>query len=169
MTTMSPSAPPQSETLSCDHGLVFCRNLLDSRLIDVQMGSHHFRRETSDPVVHGEVHILVGLEHFEKDQICIACVLDVVPGDRWNVANIIGIEVHRARSPRRHEYSHAPLAREVELPLGGIWVPVQLAHAPRLKGDQCGGDVLRGREIVRVDDADFASGCFLCRGHRSSS
>ena len=40
------------------------------------MCSHHFRRETSDPVVHGEVQVLVGLEHFKKDQIGRARILD---------------------------------------------------------------------------------------------
>src|SRR6267154_3127816 len=97
----------------------------------------------SDPVVHGEIDVLVGLEHFEKDQICIAGILDVVTGNRWNVANIIGIEVHRASPPRRHKYSHAPLARQVKLPLGGIWMPMQLAHASWLDGDYPDGDALR--------------------------
>src|SRR3984957_12188249 len=120
----------------------------------------------SDPVVHGEVQVLVGLEHFEKDQIGIARILDVVTGNRWNVANIIGIEVHRASPRRGHEYSHSPLAREVKLPLGGIWMPVQLADSSWLERDQCSGDALRYREIVRVDDAYFASSCFHWGGHR---
>src|SRR5580658_6219980 len=114
----------------------------------------------SDPIVHREVQVLIGLEHFKKDQIGIACILDIVTGNWWNVANIIGIEVHRASSRRRHEYGHSPLAREVKLPLGGIWMPVQLADSSRLERDQCRGDALRRREIVRVNDTDFASGCF---------
>src|SRR6202035_3352174 len=120
----------------------------------------------SDPVVHGEVQVFVGLEHFKKDQIGIARILDVVTGNRWNVANIIGIEVHRASSRRGHKYSHAPLARKVKLPLGGIWMPVHLADTSWLERDQCGGDAFRGWEIVRVDDTDFASGCFHCGSHR---
>src|ERR1700723_1561723 len=120
----------------------------------------------SDPVVHGEVQVLVGLKHFEKDQNGITRILDVVTGNRGNVANIIGIEVHRASPRWRHKYSHSPLAREVKLPLGGVWMPVHLADSSWLERDQCGGDALRGREIVRVDDMDFASGCFYCGGHR---
>src|ERR1700722_1815301 len=120
----------------------------------------------SDPVIHGEVQILIGVEHFEKDQIGIARILDVVTGNRWNVADIIGIEVHRASPRGGHKYSHSAFAREVKLPLGGIWMPVQLADSSWLERDQCSGDALGYREIVRVDDADFASGCFYCGGHR---
>jgi hypothetical protein len=45
-------------------------------------------------------------------------------------------------------------------------MPVHLADTSWLERDQCGGDALRGREIVRVDDTDFASGRFHCGGHR---
>src|SRR6202021_3836340 len=120
----------------------------------------------SDPVVHGEVQVLVGVEHFEKDPIGISRILDVVTGNRWNVANIVGIEVHRASPRRGHKHGHTPLAREVKLPLGGIWMPVQLTDSSWLERAQCRGDALRYREIVSVDGAYFASGCFHCGGHR---
>src|ERR1700734_3807960 len=96
----------------------------------------------SDPVVPGEVQVLVGVKHFEKDQIGIARILDVVTGNRWNVANIIGIEVHRASPRRGHKYSHSPLARKVKLPFRGIWMPVHLADTSWLERYQSGGDAL---------------------------
>jgi hypothetical protein len=45
-------------------------------------------------------------------------------------------------------------------------MPVQLAHASRLDGHQCSGDVVRGREIAGIDDTNFPTGCFLGRSHR---
>ena len=124
------------------------------------------REETSKPVVHGDVHVSVGLEHFEKDEICIACVLDIVIGNAWNEAHIIGIEVHGAGPVGGHEYGYAPLAREVKLPLGGIWMPVQLAHASRLDGDQCSATLFEAGKLRESTIRTFPPGCFLGRSHR---
>jgi len=124
------------------------------------------REETSKPVVHGDVHVSVGLEHFEKDEICIACVLDIVIGNAWNEADIIGIEVHGAGPVGGHEYGYAPLAREVKLPLGGIWMPVQLAHASRLDGDQCSATLFEAGKLRESTIRTFPPGCFLGRSRR---
>src|SRR5580700_568991 len=89
-------------------------------------------------------------------KVGITRVFDIVRCVGGNISNIVGAEVHCAGIIDRKEYGHAALAGNIVLPLGGVRVPVQLTHVSGLDDEQGRGNMLGGRKVVRVDDANFA-------------
>ena len=85
--------------------------------------------------------------------------LDAKTGqEMWKyIPDITGIEVHRASIVDGKEYCHAAVTCDIELPFGGIWMPVKFTHASRFDCDQSGGNVLRSREVAGVNYPYFAS------------
>jgi hypothetical protein len=83
----------------------------------------------------------------QKHQVRIAGVFDVVTRDGRHKTDVIGVEVHRARSFTGKD-CHAPLTGEVVLPFGSVWMPMQFAHTTRLNDDQGCRDVFRRPEVA---------------------
>jgi hypothetical protein len=113
----------------CNDFLLLRRDLFERGFVEIQMGRRHLRWHSPDPVVQRDIHKPGSLEHLKEEHIGVARVLDVVPCHSRNKANIVRMEIHRPGPPFGHNNRHAPRAREPELPLGRIGVPVQLTHA----------------------------------------
>src|ERR1700675_627675 len=156
-----------SEQLSRQDLELFCRNGLDRVLIELQMRINHFRREPPDPLVERQVQDFARLEQLQKHQISIASVFHVMTSVEGNEADVVGIEVHGTCRSNGHKHRHSPLPRHPELPLRGVGMPMELAHASGLDRVQGGGNILRDWKVMRVDDAYFATGSSLGRRHRS--
>src|SRR5260370_3074685 len=122
--------------------------------------------KTPQPVVQRDVLKLICCKHLQKHQIGIAGIFYVMSGDGWNESHIVGVVVHRARVSYRHKHSHPGLARDIELPFRGIRMPVQLSHPSRLDGNQSGGEMLRYREVMRINYTNFAPLGFFGGSHR---
>lgn len=142
----------------------FCRNFAYGVCIQIQMRRDHLGRQAPYPVIQGKVHIQVGFQHFEKHQIRIAGVLDVVTRCDGYDANVIGVEVHRARSFAGKD-CHAPLTAKVVLPFRSVWMPMQFAQTTRLNGDQGCSDIFRHWEVMRVNHANGTAPRLLRGGH----
>src|ERR1700761_5873253 len=149
---------------SCD---LFCEDfvfaiwdLVDLGCAEVEVGLRHLGWQAAYPLVEGDVGEVAGAEHLEEDDVFCAGVFDVVAGDGGDVAYVVGVEVHGAGLAGGGEDSHASFAADPVLPLGGVGVPVELAHAAGLDSNQRSGDGFGGGEDGGVDYADIASGIF---------
>src|ERR1700674_95306 len=107
---------------------LFCRNGLDRVSVKPQMRRNHFRRKMSDPVVEREVQDFPCLKHLHSHKISVAGIFDVMTSHGWNEADVVCVEVHGACQSDGHKHGHASLPRNVELPLRGIRMPMELAH-----------------------------------------
>ena len=69
-------------------------------------------------------------------------VFDIAGGGCWYEANIVRVEVHRARVIEWKEDRHTALACDIELPLRREGVPVYLAHVAGFDSDERSSNIL---------------------------
>ena len=87
-----------------------------------------------DPVVQRNILKLARREHFQKDRIRIASVLDVMARNPRHKTDVVRVEVHRVR-PVAIKHCHAPLTGNPVLPFRSVGMPMQFAQTTRLNGD----------------------------------
>ena len=104
-----------------------------------------FRRQ-SQPLRDRDVRELRRLQHFQQHHILVARVLDVMTGCHGNVPNVARSIVKGLRAGWGLVDGDARGAREKEVPLVAVGVPVQLTHCTWVDCDESGADVRRGRE-----------------------
>jgi hypothetical protein len=88
--------------------------------------------------------------HLQKHEIGFAGIFYVMTRDGRDERDIVGVVIHSARVSDRHKDCHAGLARDVELPLRSIGVPVQLPHTSWFDGYQGGSNIFRRWKIAGV-------------------
>jgi hypothetical protein len=71
--------------------LLFRRNVRDQFEAKVRVCTYRFDGRTPQPPVQRDIDKLIGLEHFQKQRIGIAGVLDVMSRNPGNEAYIVGI------------------------------------------------------------------------------
>src|SRR5258706_11972978 len=114
---------PKSGLGRHDYDLILL-NCVERRSIDAKMRHHQFWRRVSQPICERQVLVVAALVHFEKYQICVTCILDVMQKRFLHVSNVSRLKIQRASAiPRRH-YRHSSLSTNIILPLVGIRMPM---------------------------------------------
>jgi hypothetical protein len=139
---------------------LFGRNFGEGRGIETQV------RLDQQPLVERDVLERAGGEHLQENDIGVASVLDIMAGVGGNITNVIWVEVNGPGIVDREEDSHAALAGDPELPLGGVRMPVELAHTAGLDRDQAGREASGERKVAGINDADLAPFSRFGWGHR---
>ena len=114
----------------------------------IEMGRNQFWRRVGKPFGERQVLVVAGLEHFEKFQVGVAHILDIMRKSFLDVADVTHFEVHGPGACASGKDGHARFATDVELPFVGVWMPVQFAHAARFHGDNRRGDCRRDLEAA---------------------
>ena len=104
-------------------------NCIDHRLAHLQVLVHQKMWRMGHPFSERDVFIMVALEHFQKDQIGVADIFDIVRLRLRNVTHIAFLKIHGAGAAARGEHRHAAFAADVVLPFIGVWMPVQFTQA----------------------------------------
>ena len=140
----------------------------------------NFRIKAGRPILNGLFRIgghpagdgdrLIGavVEHEHDLELAIAGVLDVVAIALRHVADIACGEFVGARAAMGAEHGHARAAPDIVLPLGGVRVPMQFAHAARLDDQQRSGHGRGDRELVGRDAPQGAAGESLGLGGKQA-
>src|SRR5438270_6624102 len=128
-----------------------------NRFVDVKMRSHEFVGCELQPLTQRNIGVIVAPEELEKSQCRVTDVLDVVTGRERNGTNIPGLEVISARVVLRSEHRHPCFARNVELPLIRIRMPMHLAHSAWLYFNQRSRDRFGSRKHRGIGDAHSAT------------
>src|SRR5882762_8755014 len=148
------SAPGRSDRHHIGPGL---REHRENFRGDVEMLHHHSRWRMRQPVGQRNFGIVIGLEDLEEHEIGVADVLDVVAEALLYIADVARAEIVGECSRTRIEYGHSGLTLDVVLPFVGVGVPVELAHAARLDGDERSRNSRGGLEVPAVGDLHHAA------------
>src|SRR5713101_6927682 len=130
------------------------------------MRRNYFGGKPPVPVVEREVHDFMRLEHLQKYQIRIASVFHVMTRVGRNEADVVSVEVHGTCRPNGHKHSHSPLPRNVELPLRGIWMPMELAETSWLYMFKAAAIFFAARKLCESTMRISPPGSPLGRRHR---
>src|SRR5260370_2843815 len=98
------------------------------------MRLYNLRGKSLDPSVHRKVHILARSEHFQKHQVRLARVCDVVTRGLRHKTDVVFVEVHRANSLARKD-RHTRLTTDVVLPFRSARMPVKFTHTTKFNAD----------------------------------
>lgn len=105
----------------------------------------------------------IRLQHLQKHQLLIPRILDIMAARLREIPHITSAIIKRRGGTRRLEQGRPPLAADEKGPLVATGMPVDLAHAAGLHGDDGGGEVRGDGEGGRVDDLDGAAGDLVGR------
>src|ERR1700682_5110987 len=101
------------------------------------MCHHQFGWGVGQPLRKGKVLIEAALEHLQEDQVCVACIFDVMQQGFFHVPDVSRLKVHGASAVTCRDHSHSCLACDVVLPFVGVGVPVQFPQPSRMNRDHC--------------------------------
>ena len=96
------------------------------------------------------------LQHLQQDDLLTARVLDIMRERHGDVADVARAVIERLARHWRLVDGDPRRARDEEVPLVALRVPVQFAHRAGSQRDERGGNIGRRGEGGRVDDADAA-------------
>src|SRR4051794_19696325 len=150
-------SPVTVDSGSCYDGRFADGDLGKNRFVYVKMRSHQLVRRELQPLTQRNIGVIVAPEQLEKSQCRVADVLDVVTCRERNRTNITGLEVIGARVVLRSEHGHPSFARNVELPLVRIRMPMHLAHSAWLYLNERSRDRLGSRKHRGIGDAHGAT------------
>jgi hypothetical protein len=142
---------------------LFGWNFGEGHAVETKVRLDHLRRQTSQPLVKRNILECASGKHLQENDVRIAGVFDIVACVGRNEANIVRVEVNGAGVVDREKDGHASLARDPELPLRGVRMPVQLAHTAGLDRDQGGGEVGGDGEVAGINNAHLSSFRFVQR------
>ena len=104
---------------------------------------------------------LICLQNFQKYQILITRVLDIMTIRLWEIAHVTSAVIERGRCRRRCEQRRTGLALDEERPLVTSRMPVDLTHAAGFHGHDGGGKVGGDGESDGVDNFHGATSDFM--------
>lgn len=100
-----------------------------------------------EPLLSGEVLEHGGTEHFQKLEISLANVLDVMGVVLWDNGDIACHVIERPSSAIRRKDGNPRMALEKERPFVGVWMPMHLTKATFIHKNVCSGSGLGYRKV----------------------
>src|SRR5258708_28540384 len=133
------------------------RHGVERGLVNAEVSHREVRWCVAESFREREVLIEAALEHFQKFQVGVARVLNIVGQRFLDIANVPGLKVRSTGAASGCEHRHSSCTADEVLPFVGIGMPVELANPSRMDGyhrrRNRGGNV----EVAGINDPYLAS------------